>query len=114
MIALLLICSTSWCQNDTILPIENVKQDSALIAISALRVANAKMIELKYEKEINNNLQEVIRTDSIIIESLNNNISYCEIKAEKEIAFIKKERNIAITAGAGTSIILLILLILSL
>lgn len=109
MIVLLSICSTSWSQNDTI-----TKQDSALIAIPALRVANAKMIELKYEKQINENLREIVRTDSVLIDALNSSISYCEVQAEKEIAAIKKERNVAIVAGTGASIVLLILLIIAL
>jgi hypothetical protein len=74
MIVLLSICSTSWSQNDN----TRHNSDSALIAIDAIRVANAKMIELKYEKEINSNLLEVIKTDSILIANLQNNLDCCK------------------------------------
>ena len=80
MIVLLFSCSISWCQNDTIwdqgdCPNDDWaswSNDNVLIHIEAIRVANAKMIELKYEKQINENLREVIRIDSTIISSLNN------------------------------------------
>ena len=45
--------------------------DSVLISYDDLRIANAKMIELNYEKEIHTKLREIIETDSIHIEKLN-------------------------------------------
>ena len=57
MILLLWTCSTSWCQSNLAdsIPLtgKEMQTDSVLVPISALRVANAKMIELQYEKEIN-------------------------------------------------------------
>lgn len=41
--------------------------DSVLIAYDDLRLSNSKLIELEYEKQINNNLRSVIHNDSIII-----------------------------------------------
>lgn len=108
MIVLLSICSTSWSQNDN----TRHNGDSALIAIDAIRVANAKMIELKYEKEINANLLEVIRTDSIIINNLQNDVECCKYDAELEIKKIKKQRNKAIVAGVVTTGCLVGLMIL--
>ena len=106
---LLLSCFTGWSQNDTI-----VTKDSVVIAISALKVANAKMIELKYEKEINKNLQEIIIADSIIISNLNNDIVLYEKRANNAIHKAKRQRNKAIAIGSGTSIVLFILLIVAL
>ena len=50
MILLLLTYSTSWSQN-------NIEQDSVLVPLSAIKVANAKMIELEYEKQLNRQFQ---------------------------------------------------------
>ena len=58
MILLVLSYSTSWCQS---------KQDSVLVSIESIKIANAKMIELKYEKEINAELSKIIHNDSIVI-----------------------------------------------
>ena len=116
MILLLWSCSISWCQSnfpDSIpLTGEEMQTDSVLVPISALRVANAKMIELKYEKEINKNLRDCIQNDSILISALSTNLSVCEINKDKEVAEIKKQRNIAIGVGSGTSLLFLILLII--
>ena len=75
------------------------------------------MIELKYEKEINRNLTCIIENDSLLINSLSINLNACEnacnIK-DKEYQDMKKQRNIAIGAGSGTSLLFLILLILAL
>lgn len=118
MIAILCTCSCSWCQskvNDSI-PLTGVvtQTDSVLISINDIKVANAKMIELKYEKEINENLIATIQTDSVLINALSTNLSACEITMETRINEIKKERNIAIGAGAGTSLLFLVLLIIAL
>ena len=122
MILLLLTCSTSWCQSelddpdyDYTFPTGEVESiDSVLVHISAIRIATAKMVELNYEKEINATLRECIQNDSLLINALSTNLAACEINKDKEVAEIKKQRNIAIGAGSGTSFILLILLILSL
>lgn len=72
------------------------------------------MIELKYEKEINEYLRSTIQTDSILINSLHTNLSACKINTEIKIAEIKKERNIAIAIGSGTSLLFLLLFIIAL
>lgn len=118
MILLLWTCSTSWCQSnfpDSIpLTGEEMQTDSVVVSISALRIANAKIIELKYEKEINKNLKDCIQNDSILIDALSNNLSACEMNTEIKVAEIKKQRNIAIGAGSGTSLLFLILFIIAL
>ena len=63
----LLSCLSSWSENNAHIPsMGDVSQDSVLIAVDDLRVANAKMIELKYEKEVNNSLREIVKNDSIV------------------------------------------------
>ena len=121
MILLLLTCSTSWCQSNLhdsiLLTGEEMQTDSVLVPISALRVANAKMIELQYEKEINKNLQYFIQNDSLIINAISTNLDACEEaynKKDDEIKEMKKQRNIAIGAGSSTSLLFLILLIIAL
>lgn len=103
-------CSISWCQNNDSIH----KLDSVIVAVSALRIANAKMIELKYEKEINKNLVDIINTDSIIIDALNTNLDYCKREAKETTRKYKKQRNRAIEIGAGSSALFLVLLIIAL
>ena len=72
---------TSWCQSNDVDTIPSTggreQTDSlVLVPVSALKQANAKMVELKYEKEINSNLKEVIKNDSVIKLGLENNIVY--------------------------------------
>lgn len=119
MLILLLTYSISWCQNDTIPSTGVVEQDSVLVPIQALRVANAKMIELKYEKAINENYRQTIELDSKIINALENNLYNCALELEeqintcdKEITKIKRQRNTAIGVGTGTSTALLVILLL--
>lgn len=103
----LLSYSSSWCQSDAMLSSTGeLTKDSVLVAVDDLRVANAKMIELKYEKEINLSLKEIVKNDSVAIVALRENNSVVEARAKK----YKRQRNIA----GGTSIGVLILLILSL
>lgn len=133
ILTVLLIYSTSWCQNnydnnfydndvsfyiydsiscysDTIIK----HCDSVIVSVDALRIANTKMIELKYEKEINANLQEVIRVDSVLISSFESNLFAIKKQAKEEIDNMKKQRNKAIVIGSASSSILLILLIAAL
>ena len=73
--------------------------DSITIAYEDLKIANAKMIELDYQKEINKKLYEIIDNDNQIItkqEEINNNLNN---KCKKYI----KQRNV--TIGIGSSII---------
>lgn len=127
MIVLLLTCSISWCQNNYDDYNDNnddysfyeYKEDSVLVPISALKVANAKMIELKYEKVINENLRQTIKLDSEFINALEDNLYDCALEfeehiyvSEAEIDRIKKQRNAAIITGSGTSAVLLTILLL--
>lgn len=105
-------CSMSWSMNDRatfptggLLP-----PDSVLISIEDLKIANAKMLELKYEKEINCDLRQIVSGDSIIIRTLNQRIDRINSDNKKSIQKVKTQRNIL----GGTSIGAILLLILSL
>lgn len=95
----LLSCSTSWCQNDN----TNISStgehtatpDSVLIAFDDLRKANAKMVELKYEKEINDSLRSIIKNDDIIMREYSRNVD----ALKKQVKQVKRQRNLAIGGG---------------
>lgn len=95
----LLSCSTSWCQNDnaTISSTGELtaSPDSILIAFDDLRKANAKMVELKYEKEINDSLRSIIKNDDIIMRKYSSNVD----ALKKQVKQVKRQRNLAIGGG---------------
>lgn len=64
--------------------------DSLIIAVEDLKIVNSKLIELEYQKQINNKLKEVVRNDSIIIR---NNINVNK-QLNKDIKKITTQRNI--------------------
>ena len=95
----LLSCSTSWCQNDNA-KISSTGElintpDSVLISFDYLRKANAKMVELKYEKEINDSLRSIIRNDDIIMREYSRNVD----ALKKQVKQTKRQRNLAIGGG---------------
>lgn len=101
MIALLSY-STSWCQSNVSLSFTGEqcgKSDSVLISYDDIRVVNAKLIQLKYEKEINDSLRVIIKNDDKIIKEYNNNIKNLNANINKTI----KQRNII---GLGGLIII--------
>ena len=70
-------------------------KDSVLISYDDLRLVNSKLIELEYEKQINNNLRSIIYNDSIVIRDyqiLNERINK---NCKKAI----RQRNIAISGA---------------
>lgn len=95
----LLSCSTSWCQNDNAtIPSTGeltASPDSVLIAFDDLRKANAKMVELKYEKEINDSLRSIIKNDDIIMRKYSSNVD----ALKKQVKQVKRQRNLAIGGG---------------
>ena len=107
----LLSCSTSWCQNDnatisstgelTAIP------DSVLISFDDLRKANAKMVELKYEKEINDSLRSIIKDDDIIMREYSRNVD----ALKKQVKQVKRQRNLAIGGGVLATLSMAILAI---
>ena len=78
--------------------------DSVKVAISDIRKANAKLIELSYEKDINKNLRQIVRNDSVLAEQARQRY----ILLDRSCKQIKKQRNIAY-CSAGATIMLLIL-----
>lgn len=71
-------------------------KDSVLISYDDLRLANSKLIELDYEKQINSNLRNIIYNDSIVIRDyqvLNERIN-------KDCKKAIRQRNIAIGGAA--------------
>lgn len=106
---MLLSYSTSWSKNDGCITSTgglNAPPDSVLIAVSDLRVATAKMLELKYEKEINEKLRTVVANDSVSIVKLRELVD----RTNEEKKVLRTQRNIF----QGTTIVSVILLIISL
>ena len=107
----LLSCSTSWCQNDnTTISFTGeltASTDSVLIAFDDLRKANAKMVELKYEKEINDSLRSIIKNDDAIMREYRSNVD----ALKKQITQAKKQRNLAVGGGLLATISLALLAI---
>ena len=81
-----------------------LEHDSIKVAIDDLRKANTKLIELSYEKDINKNLRQIVRNDSILAEQARQRY----ILLDRSCKQIKKQRNIAY-CSAGATIMLLIL-----
>ena len=102
----LLSCSKSWSENSIILSTGGVS-DSVLVAVDDLRAANAKMIELKYEKEINADLRQIVKNDSVVVNALKQEVNYNQAQSKK----YKKQRNVVGGAGIGVLILLVISLL---
>lgn len=108
MIALLLSCGNSYSQSDSTIPSTGgLAKDSVLVSYDDLRLANAKMTELKYEKEINSKLKTTIHNDSVIIDAQDKEI----VGLYNGINKAKKQRNIFIGTTGG-SVLALILSVL--
>lgn len=103
----LLSCSINSSSKSLTASTGRIEQDSITIAISDIRKANAKLIELSYEKDINKNLRQIIRNDSILAEQARQRYILLDRSCKK----IKKQRNIAY-CGTGVAIMLLILSLL--
>ena len=94
-------------ENDTI-P-STGRQDSILIAYDDLRKVNSKLIELEYEKEINEDLKRIVSNDSIAIDGLKRKVRESDRIYNEKIKTIKKQRNIV----GGIGIVSIILLVIS-
>ena len=105
----LLSCSTSWCQNENNeIPSTGeliATPDSVLISYDDLRKANAKMVELKYQREINDSLRSIIRNDDKIIREYDSNVNVLK----KQILQVKRQRNIAVGGGIIATLSLVII-----
>lgn len=110
MIALLSY-STSWCQsnNATISSTGGltIKSDSVVIAYDYLRKVNAKLIELKYEKEINDSLRSIISNDEIIIRKYKCNFDFLKKQIKKE----NRKYKVAVGGGLFATLSMVVILI---
>lgn len=79
--------------------------DSVLVSYNDLRKANAKIIELKYTKEVNSKLRDIVSNDSIIQVKQANIIN----TTNKKVKRLKKERNVF----GGISIISILVVIIA-
>lgn len=115
MIALLSY-STSWCQSNVLLSSTGEqcgKSDSVLISYDDIRIVNSKLIQLKYEKEINDSLKVIINNDDKIIKEYNNNIKLLNNNIKllnNKINKLTTQRNV-IGLGGIISILSLIIFI---
>lgn len=81
--------------------------DSVKVAISDIRKANVKLVQLKYEQEINASLKEIIHNDSIII--CNKNVDNKVLT--DQVNKLKKQRNIGVGAAIGSILLFIISII---
>lgn len=100
----LLSCSINSLSKSLTSSTGGLEQDSVTIAISDIRKANAKLIELNYEKDINKNLRQIIRNDSVLAEQARQRYILLDRSCKK----VTRQRNVAY-CGVGATIILLIL-----
>ena len=108
MMTVLLTCSTiSSSRNYSSPSTGGLGNDSVKIAISDIRKANAKLVQLKYEQEINSSLKEIIHNDSIII--CNKNVDNKALT--NQVNKLKKQRNIGVGAAIGSILLFIISII---
>lgn len=100
----LLSCSINSLSKSSTSSTGRIEQDSVTIAISDIRKANAKLIELSYEKDINKNLRQIIRNDSVLAEQARQKYILLDRSCKK----VTRQRNVAY-CGVGATIVLLIL-----
>ena len=104
----LLACSTiSSSRNYSSSSTGGLGNDSVKVAISDLRKANAKLVQLKYEQEINASLKEIIYNDSILISNKNVDNKTLTNQVKK----LKKERNIGVGAAIGSILLFIVSII---
>ena len=103
----LLSCSISSSSKSSTSSTGRIEQDSVTIAISDIRKANAKLIELSYEKDINKNLRQIIKNDSVLAEQARQRY----ILLDRSCKQIKKQRNIAYCSSGATIMLLILSLI---
>lgn len=81
--------------------------DSVKVSINDLRKANTKLIQLDYEKAINNNLRQIIVNDSVLAEQARQRY----ILLDRSYKKIKKQRNIGVGAAIGSILLFIISII---
>ena len=81
--------------------------DSVKVSINDLRKANIKLIQLDYEKAINNNLRQIIVNDSVLAEQARQRYILLDRTCKK----IKEQRNIGVGAAIGSILLFIISII---
>ena len=84
-----------------------LEHDSIKVAIDDLRKANTKLIEKKNKKDINKNLRQIIRNDSVLAEQARQRYILLDRTCKK----IKKQRNIGVGAAIGSILLFIISII---
>ncbi len=102
----LLSCSIGLSGSNQYIPStgELVNQDSVSVSIDDLRIVNGKLVELKYEKEANKVLRDIVHNDSIIMVDNDRSIRQLRTKVKK----VTKQRNMIGVAGAASIIFFII------
>ena len=116
---MLLNCFIGYCQNNdtTCFSTGNlIQSDTARIAIAAIRVANNKLIEGKYYKEISKEQEQIIRLknsyivcqDSIIKDMQNRVIKTTDINNKLQEDYNRQKRKTVVgwSVAASTSVLL--------
>jgi len=65
------------------------------------------MVELKYEKEINDSLRSIIKNDDIIMREYSRNVD----ALKKQVKQVKRQRNLAVGGGILVTLSLAVLAI---
>lgn len=104
----LLSCSMNLSSNGQVANSSTgVLGDSVKVSINDLRKANIKLIQLDYEKAINNNLRQIIVNDSVLAEQARQRYILLDRTCKK----IKKQRNIGVGAAIGSILLFIISII---
>ena len=102
----LLSCSINLSGSNPYIPStgELVNQDSVNVSIDDLRIVNSKLVELKYEKEANKILRNIVHNDSCIIADNDKTRANPKTTVKKDT----KQRNMIGIALATFSIMVII------
>ena len=88
---LLLSYSKSWCQSESSI-LSKGDVDSVLVSYNDLRIANSKMIELKYQKAANDTLRAIVANDRVIIGKLNESLEKYKVVNDNLNNVSKKQK----------------------
>lgn len=86
--------------------LDSLRCDSVYIAYSDLRIVNSKLIELEYEKLLNNKFRNIIHNDSLIIDDYKKVVN-TNINKNKKVV---RQRNIFLGSTSALFIMSLLLL----
>lgn len=87
--------------------LDSIRCDSVYIAYNDLRIVNSKLIELEYEKLLNNKFRNIIHNDSLIIDNYKKVVN-TNINTNSKII---RQRNIFLGSTATLFVTVLLLLL---